>query len=98
MAVSVDRGDVPNRFGIIDISPNPALGLSVVNFELGRPGSISLRLFNSFGQEVHRIADGYYQAGGYRIDFDAAKLSQGMYFVRLETNFGIDTEKIVVID
>jgi hypothetical protein len=43
------------------------------------------------------IADGHFEAGIHRIQFDASMLSSGIYFYRVEANNFISTKKLVLM-
>ncbi len=98
LLTSVDMGNNPKRFGIVGISTNPVSPASVISYRLSKAGNFSLKLINSYGVEVAILAAGFHVAGNYQIDFDASRFSQGMYFIRLESEKGMDAKKIVVVD
>ncbi|MBA4407581.1 peptidase S8, partial [bacterium] len=49
-------------------------------------GRYSLGVYNILGQLVRVLGDEEYQAGYYKVTFDAGKLSSGMYIYKLSGN------------
>jgi hypothetical protein len=54
-------------------------------------------VFDAIGRQVKELVNGNYSAGSYKVDFDAAGLSTGVYFYRLETDGFTDIKKMMLI-
>jgi hypothetical protein len=69
------------------ISPNPAQDLVTVKFTLTKSERVSLKLYNTLGQEVAQILDETLPIGEHERSFDASRwsLGSGTYFVQLKT-------------
>ncbi|MFI5201554.1 MAG: FlgD immunoglobulin-like domain containing protein, partial [Candidatus Kapaibacterium sp.] len=81
----------------ISISPNPAMGLARIYFSLATAQDVSLRLFNSVGEEVKSIALGTRPAGPNEYDFDGSSLAAGTYSFELRVGSRIQGGRIVLI-
>jgi hypothetical protein len=83
--------------------PNPLHGSTTVRFDLARPGSIRLEVFDLTGRRVHTIAEGGYPAGGFRLpwdgrDDDGVRVGSGLYYVRLSgEGIGRMTARLAVL-
>jgi hypothetical protein len=77
--------------------PNPFNPTTLILFVLNKSSQISLRIFNTLGQEVSIIANGMYSAGIHSIIWNASKFSSGIYFYRLETSSYKETKKMLLI-
>lgn len=79
------------------ISPNPAQGMAQIRLQLQDDGEIKLALFNLSGQKVAGIYEGLLPRGQhhFQIDFRNFGLPRGMYFIRMENNHHVTTEKII---
>ena len=58
---------------------------------------VTLKIFNSAGEEIITILDEYRTAGNYEINFDAAGLASGVYLCRVSTNSFVETKKMLMI-
>ncbi len=66
------------------ILPNPISNSGVVSFSLPVGASVSLKLYNTLGQLVETIYDGFKPAGTHQFILNTQHLPQGMYFLLLE--------------
>jgi len=91
-SVSVEPVLGLNRF---ETYPNPAIQQLNINLDLNQPQDISIQVLNLIGQPVLRAQ---YSAGSTSIQhvFDVRNLNPGLYFVRIHTDGGVSTRKIVV--
>ncbi len=58
---------------------------------------VSLEVYNPLGQKVAQLVEGNVAAGYHSVEFDATKLSSGVYFYRLAAGTFVDTKKLCVI-
>jgi hypothetical protein len=49
------------------------------------------------GQLIETIAEGTYEAGYYKVNFNAANLASGMYIYRIESSDFVQVKKMVLI-
>ena len=64
--------------------PNPFKGLSTIKYNLpSGGGQVSLKVYDITGKEVSSLADGFQQSGLYTKEFNATRLSPGIYFCKL---------------
>ena len=66
------------------ILPNPMSNSGVVSFSLPAAASVSLKLYNTLGQLVETVYDGFKTAGTHQFILNTQHLPQGMYFLFLE--------------
>ncbi|PHN06577.1 Ig-like domain-containing protein [Flavilitoribacter nigricans] len=71
--------------GSVKTAPNPFREMTTLGFRLNTAGTVSLRIFSSQGQLLHRIESDY-TAGQHQIELDAANWpAAGMYVYELQT-------------
>ena len=73
--------------------PNPFNPRTKIEFTLSREEKVSLRIFDVRGRLVTTLVDGRLPAGSHSVDFDGAKLSSGVYMMRLQHGDGTETVK-----
>jgi len=56
-----------------------------------------LKVYNLLGQEVANLYQGFQKAGSYKLNFDASKLSSGVYLYNLQTNGFNETRKMMLL-
>ena len=74
---------LPLAYSVFQNYPNPFNSSTQITYELPKASHISLRVFNTLGQEVAVLVDEEKPAGKYRVMFNAGNLSSGVYFYRL---------------
>lgn len=72
---------------LMQVSPNPASETVIVKFTLTQSERVSLKIFNTLGQEVTQILDETLPAGEYNrlLDMSHWSFVSGAYFVQLST-------------
>jgi hypothetical protein len=77
--------------------PNPFNPSTTIEYSIPKSGNVNLTVYNSLGEEVETLVNSFEEAGTYNINFDAAQLSSGIYYYRLETNeFGAMRKMILL--
>lgn len=83
-----------NSFEILSTWPNPFNSRISVNYSIGSPVSVSMKVFDVTGREIADLTDAYHLAGRHSISIDATNWSSGVYFVRLKAGNVISWAKI----
>ena len=77
--------------------PNPANPTTTIRFEVPFTSFISLKVYDTAGQEVAVLTDGERLAGTYSVRFNGQKLASGTYFYRLRAGDVESTKKLLLI-
>ena len=78
--------------------PNPFTGETTIGFELPRASATTLTLFDMSGKTV-MVQKGEYAKGYNQIVIDGNVFDeQGMFYYQLETNQGIETKKMILLN
>ncbi|RQV96439.1 T9SS C-terminal target domain-containing protein [bacterium] len=78
--------------------PNPFNPSTRIEFTVPNTSSISLKIFNTLGQEVAVLADNVkVGAGLYAYHFDASDLPSGVYIYRLSSETATDSKKMILV-
>jgi hypothetical protein len=94
--------EVPQSFGLSNPYPNPFNSTTTFSLQLPEAGRVSLRLFNTLGQEVAEILAADLPAGVHEIRWNAENnsgsvLPTGLYFARLDWNGKSDVSKVMLL-
>ncbi|MFA7709599.1 MAG: T9SS type A sorting domain-containing protein [Candidatus Neomarinimicrobiota bacterium] len=97
VAIKPPKTGQPFKFTLNQNYPNPFNPTTQIRYTVPREARISLKVYNTLGQEVATLYDGIRPAGDYVTTFDAAGLAGGIYFYNLKSE-GINiTKKLVLI-
>ncbi|MBX7043829.1 MAG: choice-of-anchor J domain-containing protein [Ignavibacteria bacterium] len=97
VGITQNGTNVPDKFALGQNYPNPFNPTTKINFDLPVSSNVRLTVFNSLGQAVANLFEGYKTAGSYTASFNAGGLSSGTYFYRLETENFTETKKMQVV-
>ncbi len=108
-SVMIRRGMIPQVTGVtapktlpenfmLTSYPNPlqtSANAATIRFSLLQREHVTLKVFNSTGQEVATLANAEMEAGVHNLIFNAAGLPSGVYFYRVQTPSFAQTRKTV---
>jgi hypothetical protein len=77
--------------------PNPFKQSTTIGYQIPDNGFVSLKVFNTMGNEVATLVNETQTPGSHTIQFDANDLSSGIYYCKLMFNDQIKSNKMVVI-
>ena len=77
--------------------PNPFNPETTIKFSLSDKENVSLKVFNSLGEEVRTIFSGTLEAGIHTYNFDATDLTSGVYVYVLKGDFNVQVKKMMLI-
>lgn len=82
--------------GKVQVYPNPASDLARIDVHLESASAVNISVFDLSGKLVHTIANGN-QLGAGSHQFNWAPQAQGIFLVRVATEYGAVTEKLTVV-
>ena len=88
---------VPFRFSLSQNYPNPFNPTTAISFNLIFGDNTLLEVFNSSGQKVATLVDGYLEAGLHHASWNASGLSAGVYFARLQSGNFAAVKKMTLL-
>ena len=87
----------PTTFYLAQNSPNPFNPVTTIAFGLPEADNVELRVFNLLGREAAELVNGWMEAGAHQVQFDASKLSSGVYFYMLKTDNYSSVKKMLLV-
>ena len=88
---------VPDRFNLFQNYPNPFNPTTNISFSITQKTSVRIEIINITGQLVDVRNLGVLPAGSHDIEYDASRLSSGVYFYRMTTDNGSISKKMVLL-
>ncbi len=88
---------IPRDFALHQNYPNPFNPATTISFDLPTPSLVTLKIFNTLGQEVSSILTNiYYDGGRYSTNIDGSMLPSGLFFYQLLVK-SIEDERTVYL-
>lgn len=95
-----DVRDLPGTVGNYSLDqnyPNPFNPNTTIRFSIPKQTNVTLKIYNAIGQEVAFLLNGEIAAGNHEVDFNASKLSSGVYFYKIQSASFTATKKMILI-
>jgi hypothetical protein len=97
-SVEIDHSpQIPSSYSLAQNYPNPFNPSTTIEVNLPKNEFVSVKVFNTLGQEVETLLSGEQAAGKYTVRFDASRLTTGMYFYRLQAGEFVATKKMLLV-
>ncbi|HEY6906043.1 MAG TPA: T9SS type A sorting domain-containing protein, partial [Ignavibacteriaceae bacterium] len=77
--------------------PNPFNPSTTISFTIPSDGLVTLKVYNSLGEEVSTIEQNYLVKGTYNLNFNASGLPSGIYFYRINAGNYSAVKKMVLL-
>ena len=77
--------------------PNPFNPSTTVSFSIPEVSFVSLKVFNSLGEEVETLVAEELSAGNYKYDWSGINLPSGIYFYKLTASEFVQTKKMILL-
>lgn len=81
----IASNEAPTEFGISNY-PNPFNPTTTINYQLPKDGMVTIKVYDIIGKEVATLINGHKSAGYYKVDFDASKLTSGVYICSIQAS------------
>ena len=77
--------------------PNPFNPSTTINYELPENGFVTIKVFDMLGKELATLVNENKSAGYYNVNFDASKLTSGVYIYTISANGFIQSKKMLLV-
>jgi len=88
---------VIHNFALSQNYPNPFNPTTLIRFVLPSKLFVTLKVFDIMGREVAALVNEELTAGSYNKQWNASKISSGIYFYRLQSGSFTETKKLVLL-
>ena len=82
---------------ISQIRPNPFTGRAIISYNVMDHSSVSLVVYDVYGNEIKTLVNGYKVPGRHEIQFRAAGMVSGVYYYTISIGDKVETGKFVLI-
>ena len=77
--------------------PNPFNPNTTIKYQLGNDGFVSLKVFNSLGEQVVELVSQFQKGGSHQIIFDGKDLPSGIYVYQLTSGNYTESKKMILL-
>jgi len=95
--VNSDGNTIPLSFKLEQNYPNPFNPNTVISYQLSSVSFVTLKVYDVLGREVATLVNEQKEAGDYVVNFDASKLSSGIYIYKLNAGNYSSIKKMMVV-
>ena len=88
---------VIEEFALHQNFPNPFNPSTVITFDVKNVQDVKVQVFDLSGRLVKTLVNNKTSPGRHQVVFDASSLSSGVYLLRMQAGYFIDTKKITLI-
>jgi len=93
-----DPEQAPLRFVLYQNYPNPFNSTTIIKYKLQISDHVELSIYDLSGRKITVLIDEKQPAGSYRLEFNAAGLSSGIYFCELKIGGARNVRKMVLLE
>lgn len=92
-----NTNQLPSAYTLQQNYPNPFNPTTNIEFQIPQSGFVILKVFDVLGKEKATLVNEDKPVGNYNVNFDASKLSSGVYFYQLRAGSRIETKRMMLI-
>ncbi len=90
-------GSAPQEFALSQNYPNPFNPSTNFRFTVAKAQMVSMKIYDVLGREVETLVHGQMNPGTYTVQWNAAHMSSGVYFYRLQSGSFVETRKLMLM-
>lgn len=87
----------PAEYALLQNYPNPFNPMTVISYQIPRPGMVTLKIYDLLGKEKKTLVQEHMPAGKHEVAFDAGELASGFYIYRVQGNGFVSSKKMRLV-
>jgi len=88
---------IPTEFRLEQNYPNPFNPSTTIKYSIANAGKVTLKIFDLLGREVAQLVNNYHEKGNFSVQFNALKLSAGVYIYSLSSGVFHQSKKLILL-
>ncbi len=89
--------EAPTVFALLQNYPNPFNPTTVIGYSIASASHVSLKVFDLLGREIAVLVNTQMAPGSHTAQFDASRLSSGVYFYKLDVGSFSDVKRLSIM-
>ncbi|MBK7631077.1 MAG: PKD domain-containing protein [Ignavibacteriales bacterium] len=95
--VEEDDQIVPEKFALLQNYPNPFNPSTRITYNIAHRSNVSLKIYDLLGKEIVTLVNEQKEVGTYDVQFDASKLSSGVYIYSIQAGDFLESRKMILM-
>ena len=96
--VGIETDRIPSTYLLHQNYPNPFNPSTIISYSISKSDFVTLTIYDILGREIQTLVSEFQIANIYSVNFDASKLSSGIYFYRLQVGHEfVGTKKMLLM-
>ncbi|HQY52162.1 MAG TPA: T9SS type A sorting domain-containing protein [Ignavibacteria bacterium] len=91
------ESNLPLHYELSQNYPNPFNPSTTIDYQIPNNGNVKLIIYNILGQEINILLNEFKQSGRYNVEFNAADLSSGIYFYKIESGSFNEIKSMILL-
>ena len=88
---------IPKDFSLGQNYPNPFNPTTAITFDIANDEFVTLSVYDAVGREVEKLVNEHKSPGRYTVQFNASRLSSGLYFYTMTAGKFKATQKMMLV-
>ncbi len=88
---------IAKGFAVFQNYPNPFNPSTMISYQLPTDNMVDVKVYNALGKEVATLAHEMQSSGVHSVSFNAANLSSGTYYYRVQAGTNVKTGKMLLL-
>ena len=97
VGVKDESGNVPHVYALSQNYPDPFNPSTRIKYQLPQSGFVTLKVYDILGNEVATLINSQQAAGRYEVNFDASRLTSGIYIYQITVNNYVSSKKMMML-
>ena len=94
---NIDEYIIPDNFSLGNPYPNPFNPSTSIDLSLHKDSHVNAMIYNINGQVIETIVDKQVLAGKHTIEWNANEHASGIYFIKVQADNQLATQKLILI-
>lgn len=95
--VNGSSSELPNDFALYNNYPNPFNPATVISYQIPSESFVIVKIYNVLGNEIATVVNEEQAPGKYSVQWNAAGLSSGIYFMTMRAGIFMATKKLLLL-
>jgi Secretion system C-terminal sorting domain len=93
----VTVNSLPTKFELSQNYPNPFNPVTTIRYSIPKAENVTLKVYDELGKEVSTLVNENKEAGNYKVTFNGAELTSGIYYYRITAGDFTEVKKLMLL-